>query len=150
MRVVTRGIESTAGVVVFGERRGLVEEDEAFSESAPFFPSTSKFAIFSHLDSSLPFACALRFLPFAESSVSSPAQTSPSSGSGSEASGCSCAVVIVGEDEDEELPIDVVEKYAEVGVMRDGVEATVAVCVWIISLIAGSWVGECGRRRGRW
>ena len=38
------------------------------------------------------------------------------------ASGCSGAVVVVGEDEDDELPIDnVVEKYAEVGVMRYGV-----------------------------
>ena len=76
-------------------------------------------------------------------------------GSGSEASGCSCAVVVVGEAEDEELPIDdVVEKYAEVGVTRDGVEDTVtvtvseSVCVWIVGLTAGSWVGECGATTG--
>ena len=74
-------------------------------------------------------------------------------GSGSDASGCSWAVVIVGEDEDEELPIDdVVEKYADVGITRDGMEATVAVtksvCVWIIGLTAGSWVGECGAMTG--
>lgn len=71
-------------------------------------------------------------------------------GSGSDASGCSCAVVVVGEDEDEELPIDdVVEKYADVGVTRDGVEATVvSVCVWIVGLIPGSWVGECGATTG--
>lgn len=38
------------------------------------------------------------------------------------ASRCFGAVVLVGEDEEEELPIDnVVEKYAEVGVMRYGV-----------------------------
>ncbi|EDR07626.1 uncharacterized protein LACBIDRAFT_327480 [Laccaria bicolor S238N-H82] len=54
------------------------------------------------------------------------------------------------EDEDEELPIDdVVEKYADVGVTRDGVEATVvSVCVWIVGLIPGSWVGECGATTG--
>ena len=53
------------------------------------------------------------------------------------ASGCSGAVVVVGEDEDEELPIyNVVDKYAEVGVTRYGVEATAAAsfCVWIVGV----------------
>jgi len=74
-------------------------------------------------------------------------------GSGSEASGGSCTVVVVGKDLDEELPINIViEKYAEVGMTRDGVEPTVtaSVCVWIVGLVAVTlnWAGECGTTTG--
>jgi len=74
-------------------------------------------------------------------------------GSGSEASGGSCTVIVVGEDLDEELPIDNdVEKYAKVGVTRDGIEPTVtaSICVWIVGLVAVTlnWAGECGTTTG--